>query len=58
MYVFQLFYQGTYSGRNKRVMKFFQFENMLDVFLLFGTMVYLIILLRDYRDGTFLSKPD
>ena len=58
MYVFQLFYQGTYSGRNKRVMKFFQFENMLDVFILFGTMCYLIILLRDYRDGTFLSKPD
>ena len=58
MYVFQLFYQGTYAGRNKRVMKFFQPENMLDVFILFATMAYLIILLRDYRYGTFLSKPE
>jgi hypothetical protein len=23
MYVFQLFYQGTFAGRNKRVMKYF-----------------------------------
>ena len=58
MYVFQLFYQGTYAGRNKRVMKFFQPENLLDVFILFATMAYLIILLRDYRHGTFLSKPE
>ena len=57
MYVFQLFYQGTYAGRNKRVMKFFSLENLLDVFILFGTMAYLTILLRDYRYGTFLSKP-
>ena len=53
-----MFYQGTYAGRNKRVMKFFSFENLLDVFILFATMAYLTILLRDYRYGTFLSKPE
>ena len=58
MYVFQLFYQATYAGRTKRVMKFASLENLLDVSILFATMSYLIILLRDYRYGTFLSKPE
>ena len=39
-------------------MKFFSLENLLDVSILFATMSYLIILLRDYRYGTFLSKPE
>jgi hypothetical protein len=56
MFVFQQFYQAMYAGRNKRVMKYFQFENVLDTVMLFVGMAYLSILLRDYRDNTFLVK--
>jgi hypothetical protein len=45
-----------YAGRNKRVMKYFQFENVLDTVMLFVGMAYLIILLRDYRYDTFLKE--
>lgn len=55
MYVFQLFYQATYAGRTKRVMKFFQFENLLDALTFFVGTSYIIIVLRDYRYGTFLA---
>jgi hypothetical protein len=56
MFVFQQFYMAMYAGRNKRVMKYFQFENVLDTILLFIGMAYLIILLRDYRYDTFLKQ--
>jgi len=56
MFVFQQFYMAMYAGRNKRVMKYFQFENVLDTILLFIGMAYLIILLRDYRHDTFLKQ--
>ena len=39
-------------------MKYFQFENVLDTFILLIDMCYLIIILRDYRYGTFLSRPE
>lgn len=55
MFVFQQFYQAMYAGRNKRVMKYFQFENVLDTVMLFVGMAYLSILLRDYRDDTFIK---
>ena len=55
MFVFQQFYQAMYAGRNKRVMKYFQFENVLDTVMLFIGMAYLSILLRDYRYDTFLK---
>ena len=55
MFVFQQFYMAMYAGRNKRVMKYFQFENVLDTVMLFVGMAYLIILLRDYRYNTFLA---
>lgn len=55
MYVFQQFYQATYAGRNKRIMAYFQFENVLDTVILFVGMSYLIIILRDYRYDTFLK---
>ena len=45
-----------YAGRNKRVMKYFQFENVLDTIMLFVGMAYLIILLRDWRYDTFLKE--
>ena len=57
MYVFQLFYQGTFAGRNKRVMKYFQAENVIDTILLLCGTSYLIIILRDYRYDTFLKAP-
>ena len=56
MYVFQLFYAAMYAGRNKRVMKYFQFENILDTCILLISMVYLSVLLRVYRYNTFLKK--
>ena len=55
MYVFQLFYQGTFAGRNKRVMKYFQAENLIDTILFLCTTSYLVIILRDYRYDTFLK---
>jgi hypothetical protein len=55
MYVFQLFYAAMYAGRNKRVMKYFQFENLLDTCILLISMAYLTILLRDYR--SIFSMP-
>ena len=55
MYVFQLFYQAMYAGRNKRVMKFFNAENMIDTVLLLCGTSYLVIILRDYRHDTFLK---
>jgi hypothetical protein len=36
-------------------MKFFQFEYMLDVCILLVNMSYLVIILRDWRYGTFLQ---
>lgn len=57
MYVFQLFYQGMFAGRNKRVMKFFQTENVIDTILLLCGTSYLVIILRDYRYDTFLKGP-
>ena len=45
-----------YAGRNKRVMKYFQFENLLDTVILLISMAYLTILLRDYRYNTFLPN--
>ena len=36
-------------------MKFFQFEFIWDVCILLTDMCYLIIILRDYRHGTFLK---
>ena len=56
MCVFQQFYMAMYAGRTKRVMKYFQFENVLDTCILFVGMAYLIILLRDYRYDTFLKS--
>ena len=55
MYVFQLFYQGTFAGRNKRVMKYFQSENLIDTILFLCGTSYLVIILRDYRYDTFLK---
>ena len=55
MYVFQLFYQAMYAGRNKRVMKFFNAENLIDTLLLLCGTSYLVIILRDYRHDTFLK---
>ena len=55
MYVFQLFYQGTFAGRNKRVMKYFQSENLVDTILFLCGTSYLVIILRDYRYDTFLK---
>jgi hypothetical protein len=54
MFVFQQFYMAMYAGRNKRVMKYFQFENVLDTVILFIDMSWLIIHLRKYRYDTFL----
>ena len=58
MYVFQLFYQGMFAGRNKRVMKYFQAENVVDTILLLCGTSYLVVILRDYRYDTFLKNPD
>ena len=54
MFVFQQFYMAMYAGRNKRVMKYFQFENVLDTVILFTGMSWLSIHLRKYRYDTFL----
>lgn len=56
MYVFQLFYQGTFAGRNKRVMKYFQSENLIDTIIFLCGTSYLVIILRDYRYDTFLKQ--
>lgn len=45
---------AMYAGRNKRVMKYFQFENVLDTVILFIDMSWLSIHLRKYRYDTFL----
>jgi hypothetical protein len=55
MYVFQLFYNAMFAGRNKRYMKYFSFENLLDTVIMLVEMAYLSILLRDYRYDTFLK---
>ena len=55
MYVFQLFYNAMFVGRNKRYMKYFSFENLLDTVIMLVEMAYLSILLRDYRYDTFLK---
>jgi hypothetical protein len=47
---------AMYAGRNKRVMKYFQFENVLDTLILFTDMSWLIIHLRKYRYDTFLVQ--
>lgn len=57
MYVFQLFYQGMFAGRNKRVMKYYSVENVIDTVLLLCGTSYLVIILRDYRYDTFLKAP-
>ena len=58
MYVFQLLYQATYAGRNKRQMKYFQWENVVDTLIFLINMQYLVVLLRKYRYDSFLSNPD
>ena len=55
MFVFQQFYMAIFASRTHRIMKFFQFEFMLDVIILFTDMCYLVIILRDYRFDTFLK---
>lgn len=55
MYVFQLFYNAMFAGRNKRYMEYFSFENLLDTVIMLVEMAYLSILLRDYRYDTFLK---
>ena len=55
MYVFQLFYNAMFAGRNKRYMKYFSFENLLDTVIMLVEMAYLSILLRDYCYDTFLK---
>lgn len=47
---------AMYAGRNKRAMKYFQFENVLDTVILFTNMAWLIIDLRKYRYDTFLVQ--
>ena len=54
MFVFQQMYMGTFAKRTRRAMTFFQFEFIWDVCILLTDMCYLIIILRDYRHGTFL----
>jgi hypothetical protein len=44
-----------FAGRNKRYMKYFSFENLLDTVIMLVEMAYLSILLRDYRYDTFLK---
>lgn len=56
MYVFQMFYNAMFAGRNKRYMKYFSFENLLDTIIMLMEMAYLSILLRDWRYNTFLVK--
>lgn len=58
MYVFQLFYQAIYAGRNKRVMKYFQLENVVDTLIFLIEIAYLSIILRKYRYDSFLLDPD
>lgn len=58
MYVFQMFYQGMYAGRNKRVMKYFNLENIVDTLIFLVEIAYLTIILKKYRYDSFLSNPD
>lgn len=58
MYVFQMFYQGMYAGRNKRVMKYFNLENIVDTLIFLVEIAYLSIILKKYRYDSFLSDPD
>lgn len=58
MYVFQLFYQATYAGRTKKVMKYFQLENVVDTLLFLVEIAYLTIILRKYRFNSFLINAD
>lgn len=46
-----------FAGRNKRVMKYFQAENVIDTILLLCGTSYLVVILRDYRYDTFLKAP-
>ena len=46
-----------FAGRNKRVMRYFQAENVIDTILLLCGTSYLVIILRDYRYDTFLKSP-
>lgn len=57
MYVFQMFYQGTYAGRTKRVMKYFQLENVVDTLIFLIGIAYLSIILKKYRWNTFTANP-
>lgn len=43
-----------YAGRNKRVMKYFQLENIVDTLIFLTNMAYIAIILKKYRYDTFL----
>jgi|688.fasta_scaffold546235_2 hypothetical protein len=47
-----------FAGRNKRYMKYFSFENLLDTIIMLLEMGYLSILLRVYRYNTFILKRE
>jgi hypothetical protein len=55
MFVFQQFYMATFASRTHRIMKFFQFEYVLDAVTLLILWAYLVIILRDWRYDTFLK---
>jgi hypothetical protein len=53
-----MFYQATFAGRTKRVMKYFQLENVVDTIIFLIGIAYLSIILKKYRYNSFTSNPD
>jgi hypothetical protein len=58
MFTFQHIYEAVFAAKNKRIAKYVLFENILDFWIMAMGMIYITIVYKVYRYGTFISRPD
>ena len=46
-----------FAAKNKRVAKYVLFENILDFWIMAMGMIYITVVYKVYRFGTFISMP-
>lgn len=57
MFTFQHIFEAVFAAKNKRVMHFVLFENILDFWIMFMGMIYITIVYKVYRWNTFINNP-
>jgi hypothetical protein len=57
MFTFQHIYEAVFAAKNKRVVNYVLFDNILDFWIMFMGMIYITVVYKVYRWNTFINRP-